>query len=209
MQNFMGLNHRLLKQVKPQVKPFVFLLSLLPFVYLGLSFYLDNLGANPIEQMTHQTGIWALRFLLLGLCITPLRRLTGNPGWIKIRRMLGLFAFFYVCLHLMTYLWLDQYFYWPDIYTDIIKRPFITVGFLAFIGLVPLAITSNRFMIKKLGKGWVKLHKLVYLIAVLAILHFWWKRSAKLDIQEPMIYAGILFFLLGFRVFIWISRRTR
>ncbi len=191
-----------------KVKPLVFLLSLLPFVYLALGFYLDKLGANPIEKITHETGIWALRFLLVGLCITPLRRLTGNPAWIKLRRMLGLFAFFYACLHLLTYLWLDQYFYWPDIYADIVKRPFITVGFVAFVGLLPLAISSNRVVIKKLGKNWVKLHKLVYLISILVVLHFWWKRSAKLDVQEPMIYAGILFALLGFRIFTLVAKRT-
>ncbi len=196
------------KHLSKRVKPLVFVLSCLPFIYLVVAFYLDNLGANPIEKVMHETGIWALRFLIIGLCITPLRRLTGNQSWIKIRRMIGLFAFFYACLHLMTYLWLDQFFYWPDIYTDITKRPFITVGFIAFMGLLLLAVTSNRAMIKKLGKFWVKLHKLVYLIAILAVLHFWWKRSVKLDMQDPLIYAGILFILLGFRVYRWLVRRV-
>lgn len=187
--------------MKLWIKPVVFIVALLPVAYLVYGFYQDTLGANPIEKITHETGIWSLRFLLIGLCITPLRKLTGITTLMQLRRMLGLYAFFYVFLHFSTYLYLDQYFYWPDIYADIVKRPFITVGFIAFLGLIPLAMTSNRFMIRKLAKRWGKLHKLVYPIAMLAVLHFWWKRSAKLDIEEPMVYAFILFVLLGARIF--------
>ena len=195
------------KIMKLWIKPVIFIASLLPLAQLVYGFYYDELGANPVEKITFETGTWSLRFLLIGLSITPLRKLTATPSLIMLRRMIGLFAFFYACLHLATYLYLDQYFYWPDIYADIVKRPFITVGFIAFLGLVPLAMTSNRFMIRKLAGRWAKLHKLIYPISILAVLHFWWKRSAKLDFEDPAIYVAILFVLLAYRVVSWLSAR--
>jgi sulfoxide reductase heme-binding subunit YedZ len=149
--------------------------------------------------MTHETGEWTLRFLLLTLMITPLRRLSGKSWLIKLRRMLGLYAFFYACLHFITYIWFDQYFDWMEIVRDIPKRPFITVGFTAFVLLIPLAVTSNNKMMRRLKKNWVKLHKLVYVIAVLGVLHFLW--LVKADTLEPLIYASILLLLLGYRAY--------
>ena len=147
--------------------------------------------------MTHETGEWTLRFLLLTLMITPLRRLSGKSWLIKLRRMLGLYAFFYACLHFITYIWFDHYFDWVEIIKDIPKRPFITVGFSAFVLLIPLAVTSTNKMMRRLKKNWVKLHRLVYVIAVLGVLHFLW--LVKADTLEPLIYAGILLILLGSR----------
>ncbi|MEQ1838429.1 MAG: protein-methionine-sulfoxide reductase heme-binding subunit MsrQ, partial [Candidatus Nitrotoga sp.] len=160
------------------------------------------LGTNPIEFITHSTGTWTLNFLLITLCITPLRQLSGWSWLIKLRRMVGLYAFFYACLHFITYIWLDQFFDVAAIIKDVIKRPFITVGFAAFILLIPLALTSTDAMLKKLGgKRWQSLHRLIYLIAILGVLHFWW--LVKKDITEPLIYAVILASLLGYRVMKW------
>ena len=160
----------------------------------------DSLGTNPVERITHETGDWTLRFLLITLTITPLRRLSGNSWLIKLRRLFGLFAFFYACLHFLTYIWFDHYFDWIEIVKDIPKRPFITVGFIAFVLLIPLAATSTNRMMRRLKKNWVKLHKLVYVIAVLGVLHFLW--LVKADILEPMIYASILLVLLGYRAYV-------
>ena len=179
-------------------KPFVFALALMPLVSLGLAAWQDKLGANPIEVITHSTGDWTLRFLLITLSISTLRRLINWGQLIRLRRMLGLYAFFYATLHLFTYLWLDQFFWWEDILADIIKRPFITVGMLAFVLLIPLAATSTNAMIRRLGKNWLKLHKLIYPITILGILHFWW--LVKADVREPFIYMAILALLLAERV---------
>ncbi len=186
-------------------KPFVFLLALLPGILLGWNAWQDNLGANPIETITHQTGDWTLRFLLITLSISTLRRWMGWGQLIRLRRMLGLYAFFYATLHLFTYLWLDQFFWWEEILADILKRPFITVGMLAFVLLIPLAVTSTNAMIRRLGKNWLKLHKLIYLIALLGVLHFWW--LVKADVREPFIYMAILALLLGERI--WHSWRFK
>ncbi len=179
-------------------KPFVFALALMPLVSLGLAAWQDKLGANPIEVITHSTGDWTLRFLLITLSISTLRRLINWGQLIRLRRMLGLYAFFYATLHLFTYLWLDQFFWWEDILADIIKRPFITVGMLAFVLLIPLAATSTNAMIRRLGKNWLKLHKLIYPITILGVLHFWW--LVKADVREPFIYMAILALLLAERV---------
>ncbi|MCK9517309.1 MAG: protein-methionine-sulfoxide reductase heme-binding subunit MsrQ [Thiohalobacteraceae bacterium] len=179
--------------MKPWLKPAAFVLCLLPLAWLGFALLTDRLGANPIEALTRDTGEWTLRLLLITLCMTPLRRFMGWRWPLRLRRMLGLFAFFYACVHLSTYVWLDQFFAWGEIWRDIVKRPFITVGMLAFVLLVPLAATSNRFMLKRLGRNWVRLHRLAYVIPALGVVHFWW--LVKADVRTPLIYA-LLFLLL-------------
>lgn len=178
-------------------KPLVFSASLLPLAWLFWLGWNDQLGANPVETLSHRTGDWSLRFLLLTLAVTPLRRLTGWNGLQRFRRMLGLFAFFYVCLHFSVYLIFDQFFDLSAIIADVAKRPYITVGFAAFVLLVPLAATSTNRMIKRLGRNWQRLHRLVYLIAILGVLHYGW--LVKADISEPLMYSGILAVLLGYR----------
>lgn len=179
-------------------KPLLFVACLLPAALLGYDAYSDALGANPIEEISHITGGWSLRFLLITLTVSPLTILFHAKWLNRFRRMLGLYCFFYVCLHLLTYVVLDQYFDWPEIYKDIIKRPYITIGFTAFILLIPLAITSIDKLVNLMGKPrWRKLHQLVYVCAALAVLHFLW--LVKADILEPGIYAFILIVLLGFR----------
>lgn len=179
-------------------KAAVWLLCLAPLsrlAYLGLS---GGLGANPIEFITHSTGTWTLVGLLATLAITPLRSLSGLGWLIRFRRLFGLFAFFYACLHFTTYIWLDQFFDPASIARDIIKRPFITVGFAAFMLLIPLAATSNQRMMKKLGRNWQRLHRLVYVIAGLGVVHYWW--LVKKDISQPLIYACVLAILLAMRL---------
>ena len=181
------------RQISFIIKPAVFALGLLPFVWLLWGAFNDALGTNPVETMTHETGLWALRFLLLTLAVTPVRRLLQWHWLIKLRRMLGLFAFFYASLHFITYIWLDQFFDWGEILVDIPKRPFITIGFTAFILLLPLAITSTNAWQRRLKKRWLRLHRLVYIIPVLVIVHFIW--SLKADYSEPLFYA-LMFVLL-------------
>jgi methionine sulfoxide reductase heme-binding subunit len=180
----------------------LFLLALVPLAQLLVGLFLrpEWLGANPAEYITRSTGDWTLRFLLLTLTVTPLRKLTGWNWLIKFRRMLGLFAFFYVCLHMLSYVAFDHVFDLAEIFRDILKRPFITIGFLAFLLLIPLAATSTDAMVRRLGsKRWLRLHRLVYGIAVLGVLHFW--LMVKRDVTEPAIYAAILALLLGYRVY--------
>jgi len=172
---------------------------LLPFFALVAGAINQSLGVNPVETMTHETGEWTLRFLLITLMVTPLRKITGTSWLIKLRRMLGLFAFFYAVLHFITYIWFDQYFDLMEIAKDIPKRPFITVGFTAFVLLIPLALTSTNKMMKRLKRNWAKLHQLVYVIAVLGVLHFLW--LVKADTREPLIYAVILLMLLSYRAY--------
>lgn len=179
------------------IKPIIFILCLLPLALLFRNFYLDELGANPFEVLTRSTGEWTLRFILLTLAMTPLRRLTGSVWPLRLRRMLGLFAFFYVCVHLLTYLWLDHFFDWEEIIIDIVKRPYITFGMLAFTLLLPLALTSTKNMMKRLGRRWKSLHKLIYVIAILGVLHF--LLLVKADLREPIIYAFVLLTLLMVR----------
>jgi sulfoxide reductase heme-binding subunit YedZ len=180
------------------IKAVVFLICLLPALNLALGWYEDALGANPIETITRASGEWTLRFLLITLAVTPLRRYTGMHWLLRLRRMLGLFAFAYGAAHLTTYLWLDQFFDWQAIANDILERPFITVGFAAFVLLIPLAATSNSFSIRKLGgRRWQSLHRSSYAIAILGVVHFWW--LVKADLLEPLVYALILAVLLGLR----------
>ena len=183
------------------LKALVFLLCLVPLAKLALEIFGVagmSLGANPIEELIHRLGIWGLNFLLITLAVTPLRRLTGKSWLLRFRRMLGLFAFFYVLMHFLTYAGLDQRFDLSVIFEDIAERPFITVGFTAFLLLIPLAATSTNAMMKRLGRRWQKLHRLVYVIAILGVVHFYWQ--VKLDTLEPLIYAAILAALLGYRL---------
>lgn len=189
------------------IKVVVFALCLLPLGHLAYGIATDSLGANPIEAVTRGLGDWALRLLLITLAVTPLRRLTGLPWLLRPRRMLGLFTFFYAVLHMLTYVWLDQFFDWGFILKDIVKRPFITVGFLSFVLLIPLAVTSTNAMMRRLGRNWSRLHKVVYAIAILAVLHFWW--MVKADVREPALYAGVLAVLLGLRLLWWARDRRR
>ena len=176
-------------------KILVFGLSLLPLAGLIRAAATEALGANPIETITRTTGWWTLVFLTIGLAVTPVRKLFGWMWLGRFRRMLGLFGFFYGALHLLTYLVLDQFFAWTDILTDIAKRPYITVGFAAFVMMVPLATTSTDSMIRRLGgKNWKRLHQLVYLIGTAGVVHFWW--LVKKDIREPALFALILMILL-------------
>jgi methionine sulfoxide reductase heme-binding subunit len=189
-------------------KPAVFVASLTPFGWLALAAFAGRLGPNPIETITHQTGDWTLRFLLLTLAVTPLRALTGWNPIVRFRRMLGLFAFFYACLHVTTYVWLDKFFDWTAIVRDIPRRPFITVGFLAFVVLVPLAATSTAGMIRRLGgRAWQRLHRLIYVAAVAGVVHFWW--LVKADITRPRRYAVAVGALLTARLAVAARRAVR
>jgi methionine sulfoxide reductase heme-binding subunit len=180
------------------IKTLLFAACLLPVFFLWRGFEMDSLGANPIETITRSTGEWTLRFLLITLCITPLRKYSGWHWVVRLRRMLGLFAFAYGAAHLSTYLWLDQFFDWQAIAKDILKRPFITVGFAALVLMTPLALTSSNFAIRKLGgRRWQSLHRAIYPIAMLGCIHFWW--LVKKDVTEPLIYSAILAVLLGLR----------
>ena len=183
-----------------RLKAAIFVLSLVPFLRLFVLGFQDRLGANPIEFITHSTGFWTLTFLCITLAVTPLRRLTGWQQLIRLRRMLGLFAFFYACAHLLTYVWFDQWFSLEEIGKDIWKRPFITVGFAAFLMLVPLAVTSTNRMMRRLGRRWSQLHRLVYAIVILGVIHFWWLKEDKNDLSEPWLFAGIVAALLLFRL---------
>lgn len=191
------------------LKVVVFVLALLPLCRLIFGGFNDALGANPIEKITHNTGYWTLTFLLITLSATPLRRLSGWQWLVRLRRMLGLFAFFYGCLHFLTYLVLDQFFDWESILKDILKRPYITVGFPAFLLMIPLALTSTDAMIRRLGgKQWRLLHRLIYLSAIGGVVHYWW--LVKKDLSNPIIFAAVLALLLGLRLlFWWIQTRNR
>lgn len=189
------------------LKVLLFLLCLYPFFSMVWGFFTHQLGANPIEAVTRGSGLWGLRFLLITLCVTPLRWLTGVNQLIRFRRMLGLFAFFYATLHMLLYLGLDQFFDWSEIWKDIMKRPFITVGFINFVALIPLVITSTNKMVKRLGgRRWKKLHKLTYFVAAAACLHF--LMLVKADIREPVIYIFILSGLLAVRLLHHLRKKT-
>ena len=185
----------------PAAKPATFIVCLLPFIWLFYSALTNQLGANPAEALIRATGDWTLRFLCIVLAVTPLRVISNTPALARFRRMLGLFVYFYVLVHLLSYSWFDMGFDVADIVRDIIKRPFILVGFAAFLLLTPLAATSFNAAIRRLGaKRWQMLHKLVYLIAGLGLLHFFWMRSGKNDFGEVAVYAAIIAALLGWRV---------
>ena len=183
----------------------IFAAALVPAAALVYGAFTDNLTANPIEYITHTTGTTALTFLIITLTVTPLRRLTGRNEIIRLRRTLGLFAFFYACLHLSTWVVLDWFFDVASMAADVLERPFITLGMTTFLLLLPLAVTSTAGMIRRLGKRWQRLHRLVYVAAITAIVHFWW--VVKADFREPRLWALALSVLLGFRA--WWMLRTR
>lgn len=194
----------------PLAKPAVGVLALLPFLWLVFAAVADRLGANPAEALVRQSGDWTLRFLCLVLSITPLRALTATPALARFRRMAGLFVYFYACIHMLSYAWFDMGLDWSDTVRDIVKRPFILVGFLALLLLSLLAMTSFNRAIRWMGaKRWQTLHKAVYLVAGLAILHFFWMRSGKNDYAEVFVYAAILALLLCWRVVQALNKRRR
>lgn len=185
--------------IRRVLKPAVFIIALIPAALLVRDFFQGDLGANPIEEITHRTGTWALTFLMITLSVTPMRRLLGIGALVHLRRMLGLFAFFYVSLHFLTYIVLDQFFELPAIVDDIAKRPYITVGFASFLMLIPLALTSTNRMVKRLGgRRWQRLHRLIYVAAAGGVLHFLWQ--VKVEEPRPIIYGLILVVLLGYRI---------
>jgi sulfoxide reductase heme-binding subunit YedZ len=191
------------------LKVAVFALALLPFARMV---WLTAAGelVEPLEFITHGTGDWTLYFLCITLAVTPLRRLTGANWLIKLRRMLGLFAFFYAALHFTTFIWFDHFFDLAAIWKDVLKRPFITVGFIAFVLLVPLAVTSTNAMARRLGgKRWQALHRTIYLIAPLAILHFWWMKAGKHNFAQPILFGAIVALLLGLRLYWNFARAHR
>jgi len=184
----------------------VFLLCLVPFGGLVWRIIKSELGANPVEFLQHATGDWTLRFLVFTLCITPFRKLFKLPDLIRFRRMLGLFAFFYVCLHFLTYLGPDQSFDLSAMWKDVAKRPFITVGFAAFVSLIPLAITSTAGWIRRLGgKRWQMLHRSIYFAAVCGVIHYYW--LVKSDVRKPLFYGALVALLLLWRLAGWFARR--
>lgn len=192
-------------------KGFLFLSCLVPLLLLVWRYYQQKLGANPIEFITHKTGDWTIRFLLITLSVTPLRLLLNQPKLARFRRMLGLFAFFYGFLHLMTWVWLDKFFDLNDMWKDVVKRRFITAGFTAFMLMVPLAITSTSGWVRRLGfRRWQLLHRLVYFSASAGVIHYYW--LVKSDVRLPLLYFGILVVLLAYRLGAWLrdkrNRRT-
>jgi len=200
--------HQLL--LKPAAKPLLFALALLPFAWLFYGAWADQLGANPAEHLIRSTGDWTLRFLCITLAVTPLRQLTGWNALARLRRMIGLFAFFYGVLHFLAYGWLDQGLDLDAILKDIAKRPFILVGTTALLLMLPLAATSFNRAIKALGaQRWQALHKAVYATALLGVLHFFWMRAGKRNFAEVAVYAAIVAVLLGFRVWRRLQARRR
>ncbi len=177
----------------------LFVLCLAPALILAWNGFHQNLGPNPVETITHTTGNWTLRLLLITLAVTPLRKILQRPDLIRYRRMLGLFAFFYGTLHLLTYLWLDQSFSVPAMLKDVVKRPFITAGMTGFLSMLPLAVTSTAGWIRRLGgRNWQRLHRLIYLAATAGVVHYYW--LVKSDVRLPLLYAGLLTPLLAWRV---------
>ena len=200
------------------LKVLVFILCLVPVGLLAWKFFGahptdtsswgEGLGANPLEVITHSTGDWTMRLLLITLAISPLRKMTNQTWMIRFRRMLGLFAFFYGTLHFVTYIWFDKSFVWKDMLADIAKRRFITVGFLGFVLMIPLALTSTAWSIRKLGgKRWQALHRLVYVSAIAGVIHYMW--LVKSDLSKPLQYGAILAVLLGYRAVVWIRLKPR
>jgi len=187
------------------VRACVFVAALAPLTWLVVGFFIDELTANPIDYITDQTGTYALTCLVLSLAVTPVRRVTGWNQVIRLRRMLGLFAFFYACLHLGTWIILDHFFDFPFMLEDVVKRPFITMGMTTWLLLLPLALTSTQASIRRLGRRWQKLHRLAYLAAVTAVVHFWW--VVKADLRDPQLWALAVSVLLGSRV--WWTLRAR
>lgn len=192
------------------IKSVLFIAALIPFARLVLFAFTDRLGANPIEFITRNTGDWTLYFLCMTLAVTPLRRLSNWNWLIRLRRMLGLFVFFYASLHFTTFFWFDHFFDLDEMIKDVVKRPFITVGFSAFLLLLPLAVTSTNSMVRRLGgRRWQWLHRAIYLIAPLGILHFWWMKAGKHDFAQPILFGSIVALLLLARVYWRYSQTER
>jgi methionine sulfoxide reductase heme-binding subunit len=188
-------------------KIILFLLGLAPLAWLGWDAFNGHLTANPIEFITHYTGDWTLRLVIIGLFITPLRKMLNRPNLIRYRRMIGLFAFFYGCLHFLTWIWLDKFFDPHEMWADIVKRRYITVGMAGFLMLIPLAITSTTGWIRRLGKRWQLLHRLVYFTAIAGVIHYYW--LVKSDIRLPLMYAFFVTILLVWRIRFWTRSSTR
>jgi sulfoxide reductase heme-binding subunit YedZ len=204
-----------MRMLKPDSKQFkiikagLFLLACVPFLRLFIFAYLDQLGANPLEAITRNTGDWTLYLLCITLSITPLRRLTGWTWLIALRRMMGLFTFFYASLHFLAFLWFDHFFDVQAMLLDVVKRPFIAMGFATFLLLLPLAITSTNSMMRKLGKRWKTLHQLIYLIIIMGLLHFWWMRAGKQNFAQPLLISVIALILLGSRLMTWWQNKNK
>ncbi|MCX7210318.1 MAG: sulfoxide reductase heme-binding subunit YedZ [Burkholderiales bacterium] len=203
---------RLLKPDSKQfkiIKAGLFLLACVPFLRLIIFAYLDQLGANPLEAITRNTGDWTLYMLCITLSITPLRRLSGWNWLLAMRRMLGLFTFFYASLHFLAFYWFDHFFDVQAMLIDVLKRPFIAMGFATFLLLLPLAITSTNSMMRKLGKRWKTLHQLIYLIILTGLVHFWWMRAGKQNFAQPLLITVIAVVLLGSRVVTWWQNKKK
>jgi len=203
---------RLLKPDSKQfkiIKAGLFLLACIPFLQLIIFAYLDQLGANPLEAITRNTGDWTLYMLCITLSITPLRRLSGWNWLLAMRRMLGLFTFFYANLHFLAFYWFDHFFDVQAMLIDVLKRPFIAMGFATFLLLLPLAITSTNSMMRKLGKRWKILHQLIYLIILTGLVHFWWMRAGKQNFAQPLLITVIAVVLLGSRVVTWWQNKKK
>ena len=204
-----------MRMLKPDSKQFkiikagLFLLACVPFLRLIIFTYLDQLGANPLEAITRNTGDWTLYLLCITLSITPLRRLSGWTWLIALRRMMGLFTFFYASLHFLAFLWFDHFFDVQAMLLDVLKRPFIAMGFATFLLLLPLAITSTNSMMRKLGKRWKTLHQLIYLIIIMGLLHFWWMRAGKQNFAQPLLISVIAVVLLGSRLVTWWQNKNK
>ncbi len=203
---------RLLKPDSKQfkiIKAGLFLLACVPFLRLIIFAYLDQLGANPLEAITRNTGDWTLYMLCITLSITPLRRLSGWNWLLAMRRMLGLFTFFYASLHFLAFYWFDHFFDVQAMLIDVLKRPFIAMGFATFLLLLPLAITSTNSIMRRLGKRWKTLHQLIYLIILTGLVHFWWMRAGKQNFAQPLLITVIAVVLLGSRVVTWWQNKKK
>ena len=203
---------RLLKPDSKQfkiIKAVLFIMACVPFCRLIIFAYLDQLGANPLEAITRNTGDWALYMLCITLSITPLRRLSGWNWLLAMRRMLGLFTFFYASLHFLAFYWFDHFFDVQAMLIDVLKRPFIAMGFATFLLLLPLAVTSTNSMMRRLGKRWKTLHQLIYLIIIMGLLHFWWMRAGKQNFAQPLLITVIAVVLLGSRLVTWWQNKKK
>lgn len=203
---------RLLKPDSKQfkiIKAGLFLLACVPFLRLIIFAYLDQLGANPLEAITRNTGDWTLYMLCITLSITPLRRLSGWNWLLAMRRMLGLFTFFYASLHFLAFYWFDHFFDVQAMLIDVLKRPFIAMGFATFLLLLPLAVTSTNSMMRRLGKRWKTLHQLIYLIILTGLVHFWWMRAGKQNFAQPLLITVIAVVLLGSRLVTWWQNKKK
>ncbi len=196
------------ERVLAHIRAMVFAAALLPLLRLVALGHADALGANPVEFVTRSTGTWALVMLCVTLSVSPLKQLLGWPRLPRLRRMLGLYAFFYAALHFGAWVWFDQWFDLASMAADVVDRPFVTVGLTAFALMLPLAATSTQAMMRRLGRRWQELHRLVYAVAVLAVLHFWWHKAGKNDLAEPIVYAAVAAALLGFRVLRQLAHRA-